>query len=100
MSEQRTIFFVAEAGLGGVLSVEQHEATITAKQARIDGGTRATDYRRTFPLDGLHFTAVEAVEAYLETARRNLERSRELVLLQEERSTRALLLLEDLKDAP
>ena len=32
MSEQRTIFFVAEAHKTGVLSVEQHEATITAEQ--------------------------------------------------------------------
>lgn len=100
MSEQRTIFFVAEAHKTGVLSVEQHEATITAKQARIDGGTRATDYRRTFPLDGLHFTAIEAVDEYLDLARRRLRRAREEVLVQEERVTKALELLEDLKDAP
>lgn len=100
MSEQRTIFFVAESYKTGVLSVEQHEATVTAKQARISNGTNATDYRSAFPLATVHFTASEAVEAYLETARRKLKRAREGVLVQEERTERALRLLEDLKDAP
>lgn len=74
MSEKRTIYFAAVYA-AGVVKVTEYEATITAKQARIESGGYSTGYRRQWPIDEVHFTKTDALNALLKGATGRYERS-------------------------
>ena len=75
MSEQRTIYFVYWDGMEAV--VVAHEATVSAKLAKIKTADSSTGYRRQFPVGEVHFSPHAALSNFISVNERVHKRAME-----------------------